>query len=475
MKLYIKLGILLLTFSVLATSCSKFVEGEDISPNDPENATPAALLSATEVGLFATYGGGQLDRNASTMVQHTTGISDQMIDVTRYNILEGDNVNEWQLIYADILINAQTLIEKYGDKNPHYAGIARVIQAFAIGVATDFWGDIPWTDALRGLSDGEAGFNPFYDTQESILSASSNSELAIQAILDEAIQLFAATDNLKVPGSDDYIHNGNIESWTKTAYMLKARYAQRLTNRAEYDANVVLGYLTSANLTGTDDDANCIFGDAGNEFNQWYAFQNDRGYMRMCETFIAPLKNSNDPRLPFFADSTGTNAGEYVGTVYGELTTATCSFGSYFASKSSAIPLVSFVEMKFIEAEAKFISGDLSGAADAYNEAVIQSVEQVTGDVIPTAFNDSHASETAATITHEIIMTQKYYALVGQIEVYCDWRRTGIPSLTPYPGASGIPFRLPTVLDERLYNTNAPSPPVSDIFLPQWWQNVVTK
>jgi SusD/RagB-like outer membrane lipoprotein len=469
MKLYIKLGIILLTFSVFATSCSKFVEGEDISPNDPENASASSLLSASEVGLFATYGGGQLDRNASVMVQHATGISDQMIDVTRYNILEGDNVNEWQLIYTDILINTKTLIDKYGDQSPHYAGVAKVVQALAIGVATDFWGAVPWTDALRGL-EGEDGFNPFYDTQESILSSSSNSELAIQNILDEALTLFSATENLKVPGTDDFIHGGDISAWIKTAYMVKARYAQRLTNVSEYDATVVLGYLTSAGLTGTGDDANCIFGDAGNEYNQWYAFQNDRGYMRMCETFIAPLRTNEDPRLPFFADSSGTNQDQYVGTVYGELTTATCAFGPYFASEASVIPLVSYVEMKFIEAEAKLYATDPGGAADAYNEAVTQSVEQVTGDVIPTAFKDAFASETSATITLEKIMTQKYYALVGQIEVYSDWRRLGIPTLTPYPGETAIPYRLPTVLDERLYNTNAPSPPISNIYLPLWWQ-----
>jgi hypothetical protein len=133
----------------------------------------------------------------------------------------------------------------------------------------------------------------------------------------------------------------------------------------------------------------------------------------------------------------------------------------------SKIPLVSFVEMKFIEAEAKFIANDLDGAATAYNEAVVASVEQVTGTAIPAEFETSTASETNATISLEKIMTQKYNALVGQVEVYADWRRVEIPALTPFPGASGIPNRLPTPLDERLYNTNAIV--VSDIFQPVWW------
>lgn len=458
MKTY-KLLSVVLVFALIFTSCSKFVDGYDVSPNSPESATEAALLSASEVGLFAIYGGGQLARSASIMVQHTTGTSDQMVDVTRYNILEGDNINEWEAIYADILINTKTLISKSEGKNNHYAGIGKVIEAFAIGVATDFWGDIPFSDAVNGLN-GEDAFNPTYDTQEEIITS-------IQVMLDEAIVLLSSSDNVITPGSDDFIHGGDADAWIKTAYMLKARYAQRISKKASYNADNVLSYINSAGLTGVADDANCFFTDKGNELNQWYAFQNDRGYMRMCETFVAPLREAGDPRLPFYADTTGMGTDDIYGTVYGGLETSTSMFGTHFASKSSPIPLVSYIEMKFIEAEVKFNKQDPAGAAAAYNEAVIASVEHVTGAAIPQEFLDSHASETEATITLEKIMTQKYNALVGQIEVYADWRRTEIPSLTPYEGASAIPKRLPTPLSERLYNTNAVV--VSDIFAHVWW------
>jgi hypothetical protein len=59
--------------------------------------------------------------------------------------------------------------------------------------------------------------------------------------------------------------------------------------------------------------------------------------------------------------------------------------------------------------------------------------------------------------------------MFGQVEAYADWRRTNLPALTP--NASGvipsIPRRLPTVIDERLYNKNAVV--ISDITLPVWW------
>ena len=77
--------------------------------------------------------------------------------------------------------------------------------------------------------------------------------------------------------------------------------------------------------------------------------------------------------------------------------------------------------------------------------------------------------ETAATITLEKIMTQKYIAMFTQPEVYSDWRRTNIPMLTPNAGASiaEIPRRLPTAQNERLYNSKAQV--VTDLTQRVWW------
>jgi hypothetical protein len=65
-------------------------------------------------------------------------------------------------------------------------------------------------------------------------------------------------------------------------------------------------------------------------------------------------------------------------------------------------------------------------------------------------------------------MNQKYIALFTQLEVYNDWRRTGFPTLTKATGAvTEIPRRMPNVLTERLYNSNATL--VSDMSVPVWW------
>jgi len=92
----------------------------------------------------------------------------------------------------------------------------------------------------------------------------------------------------------------------------------------------------------------------------------------------------------------------------------------------------------------------------------------VTG-AADTAYSNMYANENNATITLEKIMDQKYIAMFGQCEAWADWRRTNMPALTPNPNAqiTEIPRRLPTVIEERLYNSNAPSN--TDITAPVWW------
>ncbi|MEO0474145.1 MAG: SusD/RagB family nutrient-binding outer membrane lipoprotein, partial [Bacteroidota bacterium] len=431
------------------------------SPNSPTEVSEGLLLTASQLGTFALYT-GQLARLTSVLTQHSAGTDFQFVDIARYNILEGDNVNEWETVYTKCLVNEDQIILQAGTDNPYYAGIAKIQKAMAIGLATDLWGDIPNREAGQGIQGAEF-YNPAYDPQETIFSD-------IQDLLSAAIEDLSksATANKALPGADDLIHGGNPDAWINTAWILKARYALRLSKRSSEAANDALGFLNSANLTGPIDDANAIFGTNGNEFNQWFAFNNERGgYMMMGEFFIDLLKSINDPRLPFLA-SPDLN-GEFVGTPLGSVDNSTSSIGPYLGTNNSISPLVTYVEAKFIEAEAHFLNNDLDLAARALNAAIITHVELVTGESIPADYEAAQASETAATVSLEKIMTHKYVAMFTQVESYSDWRKTGIPALSANPDGviNEIPRRLPTPSVERINNTN--SFVTSNVLTPVWW------
>ncbi len=460
MKTLFKSMLLLSLTAAVLPGCTKYLEDATENPNDPSVGTPGSMLANIEVATFSNYAGNSA-RRAAILTQQMSGTDGQMIELANYQILEGDVTNEWKGIYNNAVINCNLLIENYGEKNPYYGGIAKVIKAANIGLATDMWGDVPFTEAGKGLSGNSS---PKYDSQQSIYAG-------LQTLLSEAISDLSkeASLNTYFP-TGDLIFAGDPASWITSAWMLKARYANRLSERdAAGSATLALEYLSNAGLTGPENDLNSIFGEGGTELNQWYAFESARGgYIRMGKFFVDTLASTADPRLPFYAalDENGGYSGSSVDPAEADVTTS--AIGSYFGSPASVAPIATFVEAKFIEAEAKFRSGDNDGAATAHNDAVKASILQITGSNDDT-FEAAYATENAGTISFEKIMFQKYIAMFTQVEVWNDWRRTGIPELTANPSSNlpGIPTILPTSQDERLYNSNAVN--VTNILSKVWW------
>lgn len=440
-------------------SCSEFVEDYNDSPNSPTNVTAPLLLSNAEVSIFATYH-GQLARTSNLISQTLEGTDFQMVNVSKYDIQEGDNQNEWDVIYSDVVQTCNTLSEKFGARNPYYNGMSKTLKAMALSVATDLWGDVPAKEAGKGI---EGLTSPAYDAQEDIYAM-------IQSLLSEAMAHFnePSEANASLPGGDDLIHAGNVEAWKKMVAMLKARYAIHLSavneNQSATDA---LNFLSMAGVLERTDNSASAFGSAGNELNPWAAFETDRGgYIKMGATLVDLMQSGSDPRLTFYsAGDTTSDSTVYRGAILGSSDQTASSIGTYL--QGTSLNLIGYVEAKFIEAEAKFRTNDLVGASEAYNEAIAASVESVTAVENIDFQNAVSADET--TITLEKIMTQKYIALFGHIEIMNDMRRTGFPALTPNPNGiiGSIPVRLPTPLEERLYNTNAKV--VSDITQPVWW------
>ena len=446
---------------VAATSCKDKFDEYGVNPNSPETVTPALLLTGAEVSTFAAYS-GQLSRLTTILVQQTAGTSEgsQTQAFANYTITEADVVNEWSNLYNGSLNNCITLVNTYGEANPHYAGMAKILMALNLGVATDLWGDVPYTEPIQALS---GNFNPKYDTQEAVIGN-------IQKLLDEAITLLGTpvSGNKFLPGADDLIFNGNLKNWINAAYIIKARYANRLSaTDPQGSATKALEYLAKTDSTAAD--MNAVFFNTGNTYNQWYDYYNNRtNYIKMGKYFIDLLISTKDPRLPFFA--TKDEAGSYSGTpADNQDVTNSSDPGAAIASADSPIPLATFTEAKFIQAEALLRSGRNAEAAAAFNRAVTSSVEHITESAAPADFKKSYASETAATLTLEKLINQKYTALFTQIEPYNDYRRTGFPKLTANPNSSKkeIPLRLPTSQEERINNPNATV--IGDIYAPVWW------
>ena len=84
---------------LITNACKKYVEGEDLSPNQPLSATNASLLVTSEIAVMSSYT-GQLSRTSSILIQHSSGTLDIMLGPERYNLNEQDNLNDWYTLYS---------------------------------------------------------------------------------------------------------------------------------------------------------------------------------------------------------------------------------------------------------------------------------------------------------------------------------------------------------------------------------------
>jgi hypothetical protein len=395
-----------------------------------------------EVSMAYQIGGIRAVKTTNIYMQMINGVARQSAGESKYILSPTDVDDLWRRMYYQPMMDQKKIIEKATAQNsPHYAGVAKVCLALSLGTMTNLFGDMPYSEAFKG---NEAVLNPVFDTQQQIYTT-------IDTLLSQAIRDLGATTNI-IALAGDLIYANNKASWIKAAYAVRARYA---LYRKDYTN--ALAYANSSFLS--TDKFSLTFGTSNAEANPMYQFATVSSYgpdIKMCKTFIDKLLATTDPRRTFYAKYlTGTTI---VGSPAGSEDTNASGLGTYNNSASAPVVLSSYAEMQFIKAECymKQATPDPTLAAAAYKAAVAASVFAVTANVNTAWLNANINTETAATITMQKIIEQKYLAMYSTVVPYDDYRRTGFPALTPVAGSGAIPARFPYPQTEVSYNTNTP-------------------
>jgi hypothetical protein len=434
-----KIVLPILLIMMLLSSCEKWIDPKmNVDPNNPTEVAMAQLVAPIEANL-AYVVGGELARFVCPWMQQIAGLQSQSAGNDIYVIGESDVNGDWSWnLYSPGMINTKILMDKAASTNsPNYAAIAKILMAYHLGVTTDLWGDIPYSDALNGAS---LQLKPTYDTQQEIYTT-------IFTLLNGAITDLGSASSVFSPADEDLIYAGDLTKWKKTAYALKARYSLHLAKRNGTTAYSDALAAAANAYTSNDDDFKFVFGSALNNSNPIYQSEQDRnGYYSANATYEDMLSLTSDPRQLVYFNGT-------VGSRPGEPNANAATIGTSYASPNTPVYLMSYAELKFIEAEARFkLNSSDALAVNAYNEGLKASLQRegVYGD--GTWYNANKI--TLATITLGKIINQKYLSSFLQIETWTDWRRTGYPVLALATGATKneIPRRLPYPQDERLYN-----------------------
>jgi hypothetical protein len=481
--------LLLIPFLLTLGACKDYLDVND-TPNNPLNATPAVLLPTGLAGT-AFANANELNRFSSVIVTHLAGAAGSPAAYDIYNISGGDFGNQWRFeIYGGALVNYAKMIEAADKVGANaYSGIGKIMQAYTFSVATDVWGDIPYSEALKGTQF----LQPRIDKQEDIYKG--NAALGIQSLFDLVREGLADLEEPTTtkPSSDDLVYGGNMDNWKRAGNTLLLKFAMQISRREPQLAasviNEVLAKGPSSYIVQNTQDLNVKFGASVGSQSPIHTYTNVSLFkddLIVSTRFVNALITSNDPRLPVFVTKPAANYVTIDNGFRGTLPQPPSSWSRYNtyvtgANGEGPVRLITNFQRAFILAEAVLTLPGINTprtAQEYYTEGIRASM-RLAG--ISDANIDAYlqANPQIATLSGstqkqlEQIITQKWIAWFGNgLEAWNDWRRTGYPVLAQSQNAVGVdgtrPVRAQYIEQELSRNPNFPNPgPLSNERI--WW------
>jgi hypothetical protein len=446
MKKIIILFVAAIITTTFFNSCDKNFEEYNKNIDDPATV-PSSMLIGTAVRsimntTYSTFNGSEIGEN---WVQHNALTDYNDPDRYRPRVTSMDAM--WNNLYYAASQANQVQELAIIEENQVNQGVAMVIKAYCFLVLTDLFGDVPFTEALKGPSEGN--FTPAYDPQETVYDGAL-------AMLDEAMPLLLSGVGT-IDGSMDILYGGDPTKWEKFANSLKFRALMRISGvrnvSADLQALVNKGHLFSSN----DDEAKLVYLSASPEANPLFEtiVDQSRDEHKLSATFVNQLIDYDDPRLPVMCQP-AENSGLYVGKPNGYAQTPLPGFaagdvsaiGEKYLAPEAPGYFLSYTELLLLMAEAAH-NGYISGgdvAAEAYYNAAIQNSlnENGVGGEFGNYMSDPRVPYNSTNADAQIGL-EKWIALFCQgFEAWTEWRRTGYPVLTPAAEGyiSEIPRRL---------------------------------
>lgn len=459
-----------LLFSV--TSCSDFGD-MNVSPNSPANPNTASLLT----GVLRNVGGATTSIIPALYAQQFGDVT--YIEESRYKTVQVD----YNGFYTGPLSNLQYIIKLNTDEatkntaaangsNPNQIATARILKAYFLQYITDRWGDIPYSEALKGVNN----FSPAFDTQQAIYND-------LFKELKEAQSQFDAGKTVV----GDILLSGNVAKWKKFANSLRLIAALRLSKidpakgKAEFAAALTDGVITS----NADNVKYAYLSEANNEHPLYnnYITTNRKDYA-VSSTFVNALVKLKDPRLPAVAEKNIN--GEYRGVPYGVFPVSWKAQDVSLAAPSirqqnSSVNVITYAQVLLAQAEAAALGWTTGNAKDLYEAAIKASLEQ--WGVYNEADYKAYIAQADVAYTPakaiEQISVQRWITLFYQgSEAWAEWRRTGFPVLTPAAnplnGGKDIPRRMAypateSTLNKTNYNAVVARQGKDDQYTRVWW------
>ena len=417
-KIYFAIALIL-----AVSACTDDFDEMNISPNNVTAAPYTSLVSNAQNSIARTYTG--VNNNASWCRYN---VRDVYVHEDRYSV----NGSSWGFgYYNGHLKNLQVALEMAEDaEDVNSQAIIKILTAYAYQNITDWFGDIPYSEALMADTD-PAIIYPKYDSQQSIYA-------------DLIVQLKAANGLINPvaqnPGSADLFFNGDMQQWKRFCNSLLLRIYMRmsLVDDATARAGIeeIIGNSSTYPIISSNDQNGFMHwlpGDPDYRSPNWLDPTQYETHERVVsEAIISFLTDRSDDRLQVYAEPAATS-GLYAGLPLGTLGQNTPDLSlmgiEQFQSEDSPSRLIKYSEVMFIIAEAALNGWDVGMTAQDAYEAAIEASFNEYGLTMPGSYlTEPLVDFNGATPQRELIGDQKWLALypIGP-QGWAEVRRTGYP------------------------------------------------
>lgn len=330
-----------ITATLLLASC-KDQDLMNIDPNKPTQTHPQLQLTKIEWNAFQSFTGTS-PLYATRMLVQTDGESEgQYFKWGRGSFAAYSSLRD---------------VTKMGEeaeriKDNSYIALAKFFRAYYFYNLTLTFGDIPYTQALKGESSG-GYMAPGYDSQKTVF----------QGILKELDEANTILKGLNVIIAGDIIYKGDVTKWRKLINAFRLKVLMTLSKKeADSDLNIKQRFAQIVQnepvFDNTGDDGQLVYLDQqGNRYPEF----NSSGFgsgMYMSSTFIEQLQNRQDPRL--FLYCTQTKIGKEAGKAISD-----------FSSYEGGDPAAPYAETNIKAAEGKVSKVNDRFPKDPTNEPMV--------------------------------------------------------------------------------------------------------
>ncbi len=214
-------------------------------PNNPSNTVASVDSRLPWIQHHFLYAQMSAGARSSYITQQLTFINSTAANsvLAGWNPASGTVTLPYQWFFVTSAANLKDLEDKAIEEEAwHYVGAVKAIKAIGYMMMTDWYGEMPYTEAL-----GES-VTPKYDDGKTIFEG-------CLADIDEAIDYFNMQQSpIATPLSKgDSWNGGDVQKWIKMCYGMKARWLNNLSKKSSlYDPQAILDALSKSLLSNND-------------------------------------------------------------------------------------------------------------------------------------------------------------------------------------------------------------------------------